>query len=146
MSYTLATSNKSAVRSSIYFGAFIGLGLGMIAAFGSIAKFGQTVNDQATQDIQLQRTKETTIARTQVDADIAKARQKAGIGSQTDQFYIVGVTPANLIDKAEANAESLTSAKRPDVPLVILDKYRNVVGTFDGGNVCTLNQICKRIR
>ncbi len=132
-------------RTVIGLGSFFCVSLGLVGAFGSVMRIGQNVQSQSRIQENLQMTRDSEVLKTQTEAEIVKARQKNGLGDKASQFVILGLNDKNFFKVTTKNAKAIRNFAQPDQLTNLLDEHQNIVGTFNGSQVCNLRQECKRI-
>jgi hypothetical protein len=141
----LGIKRKNTTRKLIIAASAFSLLLGSLAAFGSLAKIGKSVQEQSTIQANLEKESENYELKVKAESEKSKAHQKYGLGEQTDQFILIGLTQDNFFTATEKFSQSIQNFKNPERKLNLLDQHRNIIGSFDGKEVCNLKQICKKL-
>ncbi|MBD2078794.1 hypothetical protein [Leptolyngbya sp. FACHB-17] len=117
----------------------------MTAFVTGMSIVGQQTQLQAIKDGQIDQTTRNQTRQIEAKGEIAKTYQKAGIGQPVRNFIILNGTQQNVIDLASRNAQVLINSMVEGEPLTLLDKHNNVIGSFDGKQVCNIKKDCIQI-
>ncbi|MBD1847367.1 hypothetical protein H6F89_28965 [Cyanobacteria bacterium FACHB-63] len=141
----LSSSDGTTFRAFLWCGSIIA-GLFSVTAFVTgMSIVGRETQIQATKNNQLEQLKQSQVRQIEAKGEIAKTYQKAGVGRPVRNFIILNGTQQNVIDLAARNAQVLINSMAEGEPLTLLDRHNNVIGSFDGRQVCNIKNDCRQI-
>ncbi|MBD1846648.1 hypothetical protein H6F89_25145 [Cyanobacteria bacterium FACHB-63] len=117
----------------------------MTAFITGMSIVGQQTQIQAIKDGQQEKLKQSQIRQIEAKGEISKTYEKSGIGKPVRNFIILNGTQQNVIDLSSRNVQVLLNSMAEGEPLTLLDRHNNVIGSFDGRQVCNIKNDCRQI-
>lgn len=101
-----------------------------VAAFGSVMRVSQGVNEQADLEFQLKQQQENHALKVKTEAEKSKAYQKYGLANPSDNFIIKDLSKKNFFKLTKQYKAQIKDFSRSDTDVALVDQYRNVIGWY----------------